>query len=97
MEKINYKQFATLLNYSKKHPFERIACNYYIAENSACVRVIKKIKLPVYILLFVPAHILQAITLIWDGGLKEFSIEPRIHNKIVWKDSKGYKKFSERD
>lgn len=96
MKKINYEQCATLLNYSKKHPFERIACNHYIAENSACVRVITKIKLPVYILLFVPIHLLQAIALIWDGGLKEFSIESRTSNHLVWKDSKGYKKFSER-
>lgn len=95
MEKISYEKCATLLNYSKNHPFYRIAYNYYIAENSVFVRVIRKTKLPIYILLFVPIHLLQAIGLIWDGGLKEFSIEPRTNNRIVWKDSKGYKKFSE--
>lgn len=35
------------------------------------------VKLLPYILLFVPIHICQAFWCIWDGGLKEFHIEPR--------------------
>ena len=45
--------------------------------------------------MFVPACIFRIVALMWDGGLKEFGIEPRtIHNDIVWKDSERYKKFA---
>ena len=30
-----------------------------------------------YLLLFIPCHLLQIVCLLWDGGLKEFKIEPR--------------------
>lgn len=97
MKKITYKDAATLYCYKKNRPFERIGCNHYITDDTAySIRVITKIKWLVYIALFVPACIFQAVALVWDGGLKEFQIEPRtIHNIIVWKDSEGYKKFAE--
>jgi hypothetical protein len=31
----------------------------------------------VYLLLFIPVHILQAFWCLWDGGLKEFEINKR--------------------
>lgn len=94
MKKITYKNAATLLNYKKN--YERIACDHYITDNTTCsVKVITKVKWPVYIALFIPACIFQAVSLVWDGGLKNFRIESRtIHNDIVWKDSEGYKKFA---
>lgn len=95
MKKITYKDLAILLGYKKDHPLERIGCSHYIEDNSHSVKVITKIKLPVYIVMFVPACIFRIVALMWDGGLKEFGIEPRtIHNDIVWKDSERYKKFA---
>lgn len=35
-------------------------------------------KLIPYILVFVPVHLFKAITLLWDGGLKEFCFESRL-------------------
>lgn len=97
MKKIAYKDLATLFGYKKDHLFERIGCSHYIEDNSHSVKVVTKVKLPVYIALFIPACILQAVALVWDGGLREFSIEPRtIHSNIVWKDSERYKKFAEK-
>jgi len=97
MKKITYKELATLLGYKKNHPFQRIACNHYIEEEEYDVRVISQIKWPVYIVLFIPSCILQAVALMWDGGLKNnFCIEPRTTlNYAVWKDSERYKKFAE--
>ena len=96
MKQITYKGLATLRGYKKNHLLERIGCNHYITDDTEySIRVITKVKWPMYIALFIPACVLQAISLVWDGGLKEFSIEPRtIHNDIVWKDSKGYKEFA---
>lgn len=97
MTKITYKELVTLLGYKKSHTLERFGCNHYIKDEEYSVKVITKVKLPVYIALFIPACIFQAVALVWDGGLKEFSIEPRtIHSYVVWKDSERYKKFAER-
>lgn len=98
MKKITYKDLATLCDYKKDHRLERIGCNHYIKDNDDYVEVITKVKLPIYIALFIPACIFQAVALVFDGGLKEFEIESRtLHSKIVWKNSKCYKKFMEKD
>lgn len=98
MKKITYKDLATLCDYKKDHRFERIGCNHYIEDNDDTVKVITKVKLPIYIALFIPACIFQAVALVFDGGLKEFSVEPRtLHSETVWKNSKSYKKFAEND
>lgn len=98
MKKINYEELAILLGYKKSHPLEKIACNHYIEDNGGCsVKVISKVKMPVYILLFIPACIFQVLALVWDGGLKNFSIESRNYGTSnVWKDSERYKKFLEK-
>ena len=99
MKRITYKDNAILLGYKKNHPFERIACNHYLAHDTLySVKVITEIKWLVYIALFIPACVFQIINLIWDGGLKEFSIEPRtIHSYTVYKDSKRYRDWVEND
>ncbi len=98
MKKISYEELAILLGYKKNHMLEKIACDHYIEDNDDCiVNVISKVKMPAYILLFVPACIFQALVLMWDGGLKNFSIEPRTYGTMnVWKDSERYKKFLEK-
>ena len=99
MKKITYRDTAILLGYKKNHLLERIACNHYLADETTCsVKAVAKVKWPVYIALFIPACIFQAVGLIWDGGLKEFRIEPRtIHSYVVYKDSKRYRNWVESD
>ena len=36
-----------------------------------------KISWPMYLLLFLPVHLLQLLVCLWDGGLKEFEIAGR--------------------
>ncbi len=98
MKKISYEELAILLGYKKNHMLEKIACDHYIEDHDGCsVNVISKVKMPVYILLFVPAHIIQMFLCMWDGGLKNFSIESRTYGTMnVWKDSERYKKFLEK-
>ena len=94
MKKISYKDYAILLGYKKNHMFERFACNHYIDEHDTCVKVISKVKMPVYIALFVPACIFQAVALMWDGGLSNFTIDsPTYSTHIVWKESSRYANF----
>ncbi len=98
MKKISYEEYAILLGYKKNHMIEKIACNHYIEDNDDySVNVISKVKMPVYILLFIPANIIQMLWCMWDGGLKNFSIEPRTYGTMnVWKDTERYKKFLEK-
>lgn len=99
MKKITYRDTAILLGYKKNHLLERIACNHYLTDDTAnSVKVVTKVKWPVYIALFIPACIFQAVGLMWNGGLREFSIEPRtIHTYLVYKDSKRYCNWIEND
>ena len=98
MKRITYKDNAIQLGYKNNHLFERIACKHYLADDTTCsVKVITKIKWSVYILLFIPTCIFQAVSLIWDGGLKEFTIEPLTISHIVYKDSKRYRDWVETD
>lgn len=99
MKKITYQDTAILLGYKKNHLLERIGCNHYLTNDTLySVKVITEIKWPVYIALFIPACIFQIINLIWDGGLKEFSIEPRtINSHTVFKDGQRYRNWVETD
>lgn len=99
MKRITYTDNAILLGYKENHLLERLACNHYLTDDTTySVKVVTKVKWPVYIALFIPACIFQAVGLIWDGGLREFSIEPRtIHIYTVYKDSKCYRNWVEND
>ena len=47
--------------------------NYYIEkiENSE-IRYIVKMKIPLFAVLFIPAHVVIFLMCVWDGGIKEF-------------------------
>lgn len=71
--KISRQECAYIMNRPQRH-----ICNYELQKTSDITyRITPRIKLPIYILLFIPVHLLQAVRCIWDGGLKEFSIESR--------------------
>ena len=56
----------------------RKLCSYYlIKEDEKTIKRTQKINIINYILIFVPVHLLQALVLLWDGGIKEFIIFSR--------------------
>ena len=78
MKKIKYEDAAYIRRYKKRHTFEKYFCNWFLAnrsQNSGSMRLY--VKWWAYIILFIPVHIIQICACIWDGGLKEFRIEPR--------------------
>lgn len=78
MMKIKYEDAAYIRRYKKRHTFEKYFCKWFLVERSTNSGKMKMyVKWWAYILLFIPVHIAQACVCIWDGGLKEFSIEPR--------------------
>lgn len=86
MKKIKYKDAAYICRYKKEHPKEKYFCNWYIQKTSdSSGKMELYVKWWFYILTFIPVHILQAFWCMWDGGLREFSFEPRriqSHNVI---------------
>ena len=78
MKRVSYDDIRYIAQYKQRHFFGKYFCNWYIDminANSgwfAC-----KIKLWVYILIFIPMHLIFLISLLWDGGIKNFEIMPR--------------------
>ena len=97
MKKISYKDFAYLMNYKRRHPFIKYCCNCYLEERDASVLLTAKVKWPVYILLFVPVHIIIFFYCLWDGGIKEYDMWERtmtsFHLYTIYDDK--YKKWKE--
>lgn len=96
MKKMSYKDFATLAGYKKNHYFMRVTCSFYY-EDGLMIHIWAKMKLFWYILFFLPIHIIKLFYVLWDGGLRDFAIEPRwitVHH--VDKTSERYKKWMAR-
>lgn len=72
--KISYKDFAYLMNYKLRHPFVKYCCNCYVTEKNANVFLSARVKLPIYILLFIPVHVAEFFLVIFDGGLKNYEL-----------------------
>lgn len=81
MKKISYKEAAYIRRYKKNHFGEKYLCNWYIEKNNSCSGTMRLyVKWWAYILAFIPVHLIQMVWCMWDGGLKEFGIEPRMCN-----------------
>ena len=100
MKKISYKDFAYLMNYKQRHPFIKYCCNCYLQERDASVLLTSRVKLPIYILLFIPVQIIIFFYCLWDGGIKDYDIWGRtitsftrftIYDNIYkeWKEQSG--------
>ena len=83
--KISHKEYAQIMNYKHPHHFKKIICNFYsepLPLNRVRVRAV--VKLPIYLLIFIPVHIAQFFMCLWDGGLREFTFEGReISNHVM--------------
>ena len=78
MKKINLEDWTFIGKYNFAAKWLRPFCSYYLVrEDDKTIRRIQKVSLYAYILMFIPLHFVQAIVLMWDGGLKEFEIFKR--------------------
>lgn len=81
-----HKGYGTKLTKEEKKEFKKYSpnfsnplINFYLKEAGGggyCLT--EEVKLWVYILAFIPIHLVQLIICIWDGGLKTFEISGRI-------------------
>lgn len=89
VRKISYDNWADIRRYKEFHRDEAIGYKFYLYHFENDVYQARAIgKWWVYILLFIPAHILNFFYCLWDGGLRDFSIErrPRLSSTIYPKD-----------
>ena len=80
MRKINikYSDWARICNYKKVHRRMRATCCFQLSKLDNGVYHVKAlISLPVFILFFIPASIIDAFAYMWDRGLKNFQFQSR--------------------
>lgn len=83
VKKIKYNDAAYILGYKGKHFIGKYFCNWtLIKRDDNNIEIYGKIKMWLYILLFLPSCLFQIFYLMWDGGLKEFEIENRIYTSM---------------
>lgn len=74
-KKISLKEWTEIGRYNYAAKWCRPLCSYYlIKEDDKTFKRVQNINIFNYILIFIPIHIIQALVLLWDGGLKEFII-----------------------
>lgn len=98
-KRISYKEWTEIGQYNYAAKWLRPFCSYYLTKESAvCFRREQRIGWFVYLLIFIPVHLLQLLWCLWDGGLVDFEInkpylgsdplfhnsEPYIRAKKVW-------------
>lgn len=75
-KRISQKEWEYIGKYNPGAKWVRPFCSYSIAEYENGFRRDCQISWPVYLIIFIPVHLLQALCCMWDGGLKEFEICP---------------------
>jgi hypothetical protein len=77
-KKISSKDWTYIGRYNYAAKWLRPLCSYsLIKENDNMFRREQKVGWHLYLILFIPVHVLQALWCLWDGGLKEFEINKR--------------------
>lgn len=77
-KQISYSEWMEIgiCNYAAK--WLRPLCRYdLIKEPDGQFKREQRISFLVYLILFIPAHIIQALWCMWDGGLREFEFAKR--------------------
>lgn len=82
MKRVSYDDIRYIGRYKRDSFFERYFCNWYISMSNQNEGWIKcEIKWWFYLITFIPFCLIIFIGCLWDGGIKNFGIEPRtIHH-----------------
>lgn len=76
--KITYDEWTEIGKYNYAAKWLRRFCSYCLIKKSDTeFRREQRINLIIYLLIFIPVHILQVLWCMWDGGLKEFEFSGR--------------------
>lgn len=76
--KITLDEWTEIGQYNRAAKWCRHLCRYdLIKESDFKFKREQRIGLVAYLIMFIPAHIIQAIWCMWDGGLREFEFAER--------------------
>ena len=76
-KRISREEWEYIGKYNPAAKWLRPICSYTLEEIEGGYRRQCKVSIPLYLLMFIPFNLLQALYCMWDGGLKEFTIEGR--------------------
>ena len=78
-KRISRKEWEYIGKYNPAAKWLRPLCSYTLVKESdnEFMRVCR-ISWPVYLLIFIPVHLIQALYCMWGGGLRDFYIEKRL-------------------
>jgi hypothetical protein len=77
-KKITLKEWTEIGKYNAAKKWLRPLCSYtLIKEPDGSFKREQRVGWPLYLILFIPVHVLQLLWCLWDGGLKEFEINER--------------------
>ena len=76
-KRITRKEWEYIGKYNPAAKWLRPFASYSLVEIEDGFRRECKVSWPVYLAIFIPFHLAQALYCMWDGGLKEFRIEGR--------------------
>lgn len=76
-KRISQKDWEYIGKYNPAAKWVRPLCSYSLIKTEDGFRRECKISWPVYLIIFIPVHLLQALLCMWDGGLRNFEIGPR--------------------
>ena len=71
-------------------------CVYHLVKVGERFKREQRIPLWFYLIIFIPAHLLQALCCMWDGGLREFEWQGRfLGYDTLMRESESWKKAKE--
>ena len=76
-KRISRKEWEYIGKYNPAAKWLRPFCTYTLEKIEGGFRRQCKIGILLYLLMFIPFNLLQALYCMWDGGLREFTIEDR--------------------
>ena len=83
-KRITQAEWEYIGKYNPAAKWIRPFCSYFLVKTENGFRRECKINLLIYLITFIPVHLLQALWCMWDGGLKEFEFVGRLlgHDNI---------------
>lgn len=76
-KKITRAEWHSMGQYNYAAKWLRPICGYYLTQEGDKFKREQYIPLWIYLIIFIPVHIAQALYCMWDGGLREFEISDR--------------------
>lgn len=77
-KKISMNDWTYIGKYNPAAKWLRPFCSYSLTKTDNGFLRSCKLSWLVYLLLFLPVHLFKLFVCMWDGGLKNFELEPRI-------------------